>query len=60
MSRRLSLQYKNDTKQRPKVNFPDDLVFLESIKDNDVDSVKLMLRRTSATIDINKINNTGN
>lgn len=59
MSRRLSIQYKNTSKQKPKVKFPDELVFLDSIKDNDVDTVRVMLRRASANIDINKINDSG-
>ncbi len=62
MSRRLSLQYKSNSKAKtakPKVKFADELVFLDSIKVNDVESVRLMLRRTSADIDINKINDYG-
>lgn len=61
MSRRLSIQLKNaaSTKSKPKVKFTDELVFLESIKDNDIDSVRHMLRRASANIDINKINESG-
>jgi ankyrin repeat protein len=61
MSRRLSIQYKNSKSKspKPKVKFADDLVFLDSIKVNDVESVRLMLRRTSADIDINKINDYG-
>lgn len=60
MSRRLSLQLKNPaTKQKPKVKFPDELIFLDSVKDNDIDNVRHMLRRTSLKIDINKINDSG-
>ncbi|CAF0751494.1 unnamed protein product [Brachionus calyciflorus] len=59
MSRRLSLQLKNSSKQKPKVKFTDELIFLESIKDNDIDCVRNMLRRASANIDLNKINDTG-
>lgn len=62
MSRRLSLQLKNNdanSKPKPRVKFSDELVFLESIKDKDIDSVRNMLRRASANIDINKINDSG-
>lgn len=59
MSRRLSIQFKNAAKSKPKVKFTDELVFLDSIKDNDVASVRNMLRRASANIDINKINECG-
>ena len=59
MSRRLSLQYKNSTSTKPKVKFPDELVFLDSVKENDVENVKLLLRRASANIDINKMNDSG-
>lgn len=62
MSRRLSVQYKSqqkDKKAKPKVTFPDELIFLDSVKDNDVDEVRMLLRRASANIDINKMNNSG-
>jgi len=62
MSRRLSVQLKNISGQKsskPKVKFPDELVFLDSVKDNDVEEVRLMLRRASANIDINKMNTSG-
>lgn len=62
MSRRLSVQYKSqqkDKKTKPKVTFPDELIFLDSVKDNDVDEVRMLLRRASANIDINKMNNSG-
>jgi ankyrin repeat protein len=44
---------------KPKVKFPDELVFLDSIKDNDVENVKQMLRRASLNVDLNKINDSG-
>lgn len=63
MSRRLSVQLKcnkNATKApKPKVKFPDDLIFLDCVKENDVENVKAMLRRASANIDINKMNDSG-
>ncbi len=63
MSRRLSIQYKNQQKEqkqsKPKVKFPDELVFLDSVKDNDVEEVRMLLRRASANIDVNKMNNSG-
>jgi len=45
---------------KPKVKFPDELVFLDSIKGNDVENVKQMLRRASLNVDLNKINDSGN
>lgn len=59
MSRRLSLEYKRSETRKPKVKFADELVFLDSIKENDVDTVRQMLRRASVNIDINKINEYG-
>ena len=59
MSRRLSLQLKSAKPIKPKVKFADELVFLDSIKVNDVENVRLMLRRASADIDINRINEYG-
>jgi len=64
MSRRLSIQMKNANVgpspiNKPKVKFPDELVFLDSIKDNDVENVKQMLRRASLNVDLNKINDSG-
>ena len=58
MSRRLSIALK-ESKSKPKVKFPDDLVFLDNIKENNIKEIKLMLRRTSAAININRINDTG-
>ena len=58
MSRRLSIALK-ESKSKPKVKFPDYLVFLDNIKENNIKEIKLMLRRTSAAININRINDTG-
>jgi ankyrin repeat protein len=52
----LSLQYKDPIKLKPKVKFTDELIFLENVKDKDVDSLRIMLRRASLQVDINKIN----
>lgn len=60
MSRRLSLVLKDPKiKTKPKVKFPDELIFLDNIKENNIKEIKTMLRRTSANLDINKINDTG-
>ncbi|KAK3591623.1 hypothetical protein CHS0354_013807 [Potamilus streckersoni] len=63
MSRRLSFlskQAKQDPeKPRPKVRFPDELVFLDNIKENDMQALNNMLRRASLQMDISGINNAG-
>lgn len=60
MSRRVSLALKDPTaKTKPKVKFPDELIFLDNIKENNIKEIRIMLRRASANIDINKINDSG-
>lgn len=60
MSRRASLFSKqNPDKDKPKVRFPDELVFLDNIKENDIPALHQMLRRASLTVDISAINNAG-
>lgn len=60
MSRRASLFAKeNPGKKRPKVRFPDELVFLDNVKENDAQAVNNMLRRASVQIDINAIGDSG-
>lgn len=60
MSRRASLFTKeNPEKTKPRVRFPDELVFLDSIKENDVKVMHNMLRRVSVQIDINAIGESG-
>ena len=60
MSRRASLFSKeNPGKSRPKVRFPDELVFLDNVKENDTQAVNNMLRRASVQIDINGIGDSG-
>ena len=60
MSRRASLFAKdNPGKERPKVRFPDELVFLDNVKENDAQAVHTMLRRASIQIDINAIGDSG-
>lgn len=43
----------------PKVRFPDELVFLDNLKDNDLPAVGAMLRRASLQMDINGLNHAG-
>ena len=61
MSRRASLFAKeNPGEKKPKgVRFPDELVFLDSIKENDIGVLDRMLRRASLQVDISGINNAG-
>ena len=58
MSRRASLLAKQN-KCKPKVRFPDELVFLDNIKENDLPAVSSMLRRASVQVDINALNDAG-
>ncbi|XP_041354658.1 protein phosphatase 1 regulatory subunit 27-like [Gigantopelta aegis] len=58
MSRRASLLAKQN-KCKPKVRFPDELVFLDNIKENDLPAVSSMLRRASVQVDINGLNDAG-
>lgn len=58
MSRRLSLQAKQE-RRKPRVHFPDELVFLDSIKENDLKACNTMLRKASLTLDINALNDAG-
>ncbi|XP_071079655.1 protein phosphatase 1 regulatory subunit 27-like [Haliotis cracherodii] len=58
MSRRASLLAKQN-KCKPKVRFPDELVFLDNIKENDLNAVSTMLRRASLKVNINEINDVG-
>ena len=60
MSRRVSLALKDPkVMTKPRVSFPDELIFLDNIKENNIGEVKQMLRRASVKIDFNKINDTG-
>ena len=60
MSRRASLFAKeNPGKKKPQVRFPDELVFLDNIKENDMDGVNNMLRRASVQIDISALGDSG-
>lgn len=60
MSRRASLYAKqNPEKPRPKVRFSDELVFLDNIKENDIQALGSMLRRASLQVDISGINDAG-
>ena len=58
MSRRASLLAK-EQKTRAKVRFPDELVFLDNIKEGDVPAMQSMLRRVSVSIDINAVGCSG-
>ena len=55
MSRRASLFNKENPGRTTKVHFPDDLVFLDDVKDNDIEAMDSMLRRASLQMDINAI-----
>ncbi|XP_052767054.1 protein phosphatase 1 regulatory subunit 27-like [Mya arenaria] len=61
MSRRASLFAKqNPEEKKPKgVRFPDELVFLDNIKENDVHALGSKLRRASLQVDISAINDAG-
>lgn len=60
MSRRASLcQKENPEVRNPKVRFPDELVFLDNVKENDLGAMDAMLRRASIQIDINAIADSG-
>lgn len=59
MSRPISSRKKLDKKILSRVRFPDQIIFLESIKDSDIENVKSLLRRRSACIDLSSINNSG-
>lgn len=61
MSRRASLYAKqNPEVKKPKgVRFPDELVFLDNIKENDIHALGHMLRRASLQVDISGINDAG-
>lgn len=58
MSRRQSL-FKKKNPGKPRVRFPDELVFQDSVKENDVEQMDQMLRRASLKVDINSINSAG-
>ncbi|KAH3846641.1 protein phosphatase 1 regulatory subunit 27-like [Dreissena polymorpha] len=66
MSRRISMYVKQNptpapnTKQpRKGVRFPDELVFLDHIKENDVAALDHMLKRASLLVDISALNDVG-
>jgi len=68
MSRRASLCQRaekglaicpEEQKRTSRVRFPDELVFLDDIKENDLLAAKAMLRRASIKIDINAIGDSG-
>ena len=58
MSRRASVFARQNPGKR-RVRFPDEVVFEESIKEQDANHVITMLRRASIDIDINRINSAG-
>ncbi|KAK0047002.1 protein phosphatase 1 regulatory subunit 12A [Biomphalaria pfeifferi] len=58
MSRRASLLAKQE-KRKPRVRFPDELVFLDNIKGNDIQACHSMLRRASVQLDINGLDANG-
>lgn len=44
---------------KPRVRFPDELVFNDNVKEQDIPAVEAMLRRSSLQMDINSINSAG-
>ncbi|CAG5136441.1 unnamed protein product [Candidula unifasciata] len=58
MSRRASLLAKQE-KSKPRVRFPDELIFLDNIKGNDIQACHSMLRRASVQLDINGLDSNG-
>lgn len=61
MSRRASIYAKQHPEEpkRKGVRFPDELVFLDNIKENDITALHTMLRRASLKVDISAINTAG-
>lgn len=61
MSKRASLVLKQEPKRskRKGVRFPDELVFLDNIKENDIDALDKMLQRVSLQVDISGLNDEG-
>lgn len=58
MSRRASLFAKQNP-GKPRVRFPDEIVFNDNVKENDLPALHTMLRRASLQVDINAINSAG-
>lgn len=58
MSRRASL-HRKENPGKPRVRFPDELVFRDSVKENDVAAMESMLRRVSLEMDINGLSSSG-
>lgn len=58
MSRRQSV-YKKQNPGKPRVRFPDELVFQDSVKENDIKQMDHMLRRASLQMDLNAVNSVG-
>ena len=58
MSRRQSI-FKKQNPGKPRVRFPDELVFQDSVKENDIRQMDTMLRRASLQMDLNAINSAG-
>nr|ACO14852.1 Dysferlin-interacting protein 1 [Caligus clemensi] len=58
MSRRASVFAKKNP-GKPRVRFPDEVIFENEIKEQDGEAVMSMLRRASIDIDINRINSAG-
>ncbi|XP_037072516.1 protein phosphatase 1 regulatory subunit 27-like [Pollicipes pollicipes] len=58
MSRRASL-FARQNPGRRRVRFPDEVVFDDSVRENDTEAVMAMLRRTSVDIEINRTNSAG-
>lgn len=58
MSRRVSV-FRKQNPGKPRVRFPDELVFQDSVKENDVEQMNHMLKRDSLQMDLNGINSAG-
>ena len=58
MSRRASVFARQNPGKR-RVRFPDEVIFVNEIKEQDGHAVMSMLRRASIDIDLNRINSAG-
>ena len=58
MSRRASL-FRKENPGKPRVRFPDELVFQDSVKENDISNMDRMLRRASLQMDLDAVNSAG-
>lgn len=59
LNRQSKKKLNNNSSSIKRVKFSDQILLVESIKDNDFESVKSLLKKKSSNIDINKINDSG-